>query len=58
MAIFRNLRACPVAPEDGTGVRLRFESLKYFNVFLRINNCNHSGCLGCRLKAISFCANP
>ena len=34
MAIFRNLRACPVAPADGTGVRLRFESSKYFNIFL------------------------
>jgi len=38
MVIFRNLRACPVAPEDGTGVRLRFESSKYLNVFLRLKS--------------------
>jgi len=27
--LLANLGACPVAPEDGTGVRLKFQSSKY-----------------------------
>ena len=27
--LLANLSACPVAPEDGTGVRLEFQSSKY-----------------------------
>jgi len=27
--LLANLGACPVAPEDGTGVRLEFQSSKY-----------------------------
>jgi len=27
--LLANLSACPVAPEDGTGVRLKFQSSKY-----------------------------
>ncbi len=34
MVIFHNLCACPVAPEDGTGVKFGFQYPKYFNVFL------------------------